>query len=84
MKQYLLSVHSVEGSAPPPPEVMQRGAYDDVAAFNTELQGAGAWVLRRRPAPAEHRDGGPGPRRRCADRRTARSQRARSTSAASG
>jgi hypothetical protein len=44
MKQYLLSVHSVEGSAPPPPEVMQR-AYEDVAAFNTELQGAGAWVF---------------------------------------
>ena len=44
MKQYLLSVHSVEGSAPPPPEVMQR-TYDDVAAFNTEVQGAGAWVF---------------------------------------
>jgi hypothetical protein len=44
MKQYLLSVHSVAGSEPPPPEVMQQ-AFDDVAAFNGELQQAGAWVF---------------------------------------
>jgi len=44
MKQYLLSVHSVEGSAPPPPEAIQN-IYADVAAFNVELQAAGAWVF---------------------------------------
>ncbi len=44
MKQYLLSVHSVEGSPPPPPEAIQK-AYTDVAAFNDELQSAGAWVF---------------------------------------
>src|SRR5260370_16109937 len=44
MKQYMLSVHSVEGSAPPPPEAAQK-AYQDVAAFNNELQSAGAWVF---------------------------------------
>src|SRR5258708_21349016 len=36
MKQYMLSVHSVEGSAPAPPEAAQK-AYQDVAAFNAEL-----------------------------------------------
>jgi hypothetical protein len=44
VKQYMLSVHSVEGSAPPPPEVAQK-MYEGVAAFNTELQSAGAWVF---------------------------------------
>jgi hypothetical protein len=44
MKQYLLSVHSVEGEAPPPPEVMEK-AYKDVEALNAELQSAGAWVF---------------------------------------
>jgi hypothetical protein len=44
MKQYMLSVHSVEGSAPPPPEAVQK-AYQDVAAFNAELLSAGAWVF---------------------------------------
>jgi hypothetical protein len=44
MKQYLLSVHSVEGTPPPPPEAMQK-AYQDVAAFNADLQSAGAWVF---------------------------------------
>src|ERR1035438_2187293 len=44
MKQYLLSVQSVEGSAPRPPEAMQK-AYQDVAAFNADLQAAGAWVF---------------------------------------
>jgi hypothetical protein len=43
MTQYLLSVHSVDGLAPRPPEVMQQ-AYQDVAVFNTELQGEGSWV----------------------------------------
>jgi hypothetical protein len=44
MKQYLLSVHSVEGTQLPPPEAVQK-AYRDVAAFNDELQSAGAWVF---------------------------------------
>ncbi len=44
MKQYLLSVHSVQGSPAPPPEAMQQ-AYQDVASFNAELQSAGAWVF---------------------------------------
>jgi hypothetical protein len=44
MKQYLLSVHGVEGSAPRPPDEMQK-AYEGVAAFNAELQAAGAWVF---------------------------------------
>jgi hypothetical protein len=44
MKQYMLSVHSVEGIAPPSAEAM-RQIFEDVGAFNTELQGAGAWVF---------------------------------------
>jgi len=44
MKQYLLSVHSVADSPVPSAEEMQQ-AYEDVAAFNAELQDAGAWVF---------------------------------------
>jgi hypothetical protein len=44
MQQYLLSVHSVEGTPPPPDEAIQR-AFRDVAALNTELQDAGVWVF---------------------------------------
>jgi hypothetical protein len=44
MKQYMLSVHSVAGDAPPSAEAMQR-TYEDVAAFNAELQSAGAWLF---------------------------------------
>jgi hypothetical protein len=44
MKQYLLSVHMVEGQAPPPPEEMQQ-AFDDVNALNNQLQAEGAWVF---------------------------------------
>jgi hypothetical protein len=44
MKQYLLSVHHVEGEAPPSPEAVQR-VYQDVASFNAEVQSAGAWVF---------------------------------------
>ena len=44
MKQYLLSVHSVEGEPTPPPEVVQK-MYADVAAVNAEIQAAGAWVF---------------------------------------
>jgi len=44
MKQYLLSVHSVEGSAPKPPGAT-RQAFQDVAAFNAELRAEGSWVF---------------------------------------
>jgi hypothetical protein len=44
MKQYMLSVHSVEGTDPPPPEAIQK-AFQDVASLNAELQAAGAWVF---------------------------------------
>ncbi len=44
MKQYLLSVHMVEGQEPPPPEEMQK-AFDDVNALNGQMQAEGAWVF---------------------------------------
>jgi hypothetical protein len=44
MTQYLLSVHSVEGAPTPPAEEILN-AYQRVAAFNAELQAAGAWVF---------------------------------------
>ena len=51
MTQYLLSVHMVEGTEPRPPEAMAK-AYEDVAAFNAELQAAGAWVFAGGLQPA--------------------------------
>ncbi len=44
MTQYLLSVHHSPDYPPPPPEQMQQ-AFDQVDAFNAELQAAGAWVF---------------------------------------
>jgi hypothetical protein len=44
MKQYMLSVHSVEGEPQPAEEQMQR-MYADVGAFNARLQADGAWVF---------------------------------------
>ena len=44
MRQYLLSVHMVEGESAPSDADMQR-AYAAVDAFNAELQAAGAWVF---------------------------------------
>ena len=44
MKQYLLSVHMVEGEEPPAEADMQQ-AYKDVDAVNAEIQAAGAWVF---------------------------------------
>jgi len=44
MRQYLLSVHMVEGEPAPSDADMQR-AYAAVDAFNAELQSAGAWVF---------------------------------------
>jgi hypothetical protein len=44
MRQYLLSVHMVEGEPTPADEDVQR-MYAAVDAFNAELQSAGAWVF---------------------------------------
>ena len=44
MKQYLLSVHYVEGEQPPPPETVEQ-MYKDVDELNAELQAEGAWVF---------------------------------------
>lgn len=44
MKQYLLSVHMVDGQAPPPPEVMQK-MFADVDKLNKVMQQKGAWVF---------------------------------------
>jgi hypothetical protein len=44
MPQYLLAVHGPEGGSYASDEEMQR-AFAQVAAFNTELQTAGAWVF---------------------------------------
>ncbi|MGI8696977.1 MAG: YciI family protein [Mycobacteriales bacterium] len=44
MKQYLLSVHMVEGEEPPSDEVMQQ-MYKDVEAVNAQMRADGAWVF---------------------------------------
>jgi hypothetical protein len=44
MKQYLLAVYSTEGGPVPPEEEMQR-TFRAVAAFNSEVHAAGAWVF---------------------------------------
>jgi hypothetical protein len=44
MKQYLLSVHVVEGAELPPEETIKQ-MYADVDAFNTKVQAEGAWVF---------------------------------------
>jgi hypothetical protein len=44
MKQYLLSVHMVEG-APGPSEAQAQQMYQAVEAFNTELRASGEWVF---------------------------------------
>ena len=44
MTQYLLAVHHSPDAPPPPPDQMQK-AFDQVDAFNTELQAAGVWVF---------------------------------------
>jgi hypothetical protein len=44
MKQYMLTVHDVEGEPTPEPEVIQK-MYADVDAVNKELQSAGVWVF---------------------------------------
>ena len=52
MKQYLLSVHMVEGEPQPSPEEMQQ-AFKDVDAFNAEVQQAGRWVFAGGLHPAD-------------------------------
>lgn len=44
MKQYLLSVHYVEGTPEPSSEVVQR-SYAQVEKVNDEIRSAGAWVF---------------------------------------
>jgi hypothetical protein len=44
MQQYMLTVHSVEGSPAPSAEARQE-VYRDVDAFNSELRSTGAWVF---------------------------------------
>ena len=44
MKQYLLSVHYVEGEPDPDPETMQQ-MFKDVEALNGRMQEVGAWVF---------------------------------------
>lgn len=44
MKQYLLSVHYVEGQPEPDAETMQQ-MYKDVDALNNQMQQQGAWVF---------------------------------------
>jgi hypothetical protein len=45
MQQYLLSVHVAYDGAPPPPAEAVQATYGRVAALNSELQAAGAWVF---------------------------------------
>jgi hypothetical protein len=44
MQQYMLTVHSVEGSPAQPAEARQK-VYRDVDVFNAELRSSGAWVF---------------------------------------
>jgi len=52
MKQYLLSVHMVEGEPVPSPEEMQQ-MFKDVDAFNADIQAAGRWVFGGGLEPAD-------------------------------
>jgi hypothetical protein len=44
MQQYMLTVHSVEGSPAPSAEARKK-VYGDVDSFNAELRAEGAWVF---------------------------------------
>ena len=52
MKQYLLSVHMVEGEPEPPADVIQQ-MYKEVDAFNGEVKAEGAWVFAGGLHPAD-------------------------------
>ena len=51
MKQYLMSVHMVEGEPMPAEDVIQQ-MYADVDKFNKKVQDAGAWVFAGGLLPA--------------------------------
>jgi hypothetical protein len=52
MPQYMLSVHGSDTDPMPPPEQVQQ-MFADVAAFNDEVQAAGAWVFGGGLHPAD-------------------------------
>jgi hypothetical protein len=52
LKQYLLSVRTIEGAPTRSPEEMQ-AAYDRVSAFNDDLQAAGSWIFAGGLLPAD-------------------------------
>jgi hypothetical protein len=52
MKQYMLSVHMVEGMDELPPETMQQ-MYADVDKLNARMQAEGAWVFAGGLHPAD-------------------------------
>jgi hypothetical protein len=52
MKQYLLSVHGVDGQPQPSEEEMQK-MYKDVDVFNQRMQAEGAWVFGGGLYPAD-------------------------------
>jgi hypothetical protein len=52
MKQYLLSVHMVEGAPQPSPEEMEQ-AFRDTGVFNDEVREAGRWVFAGGLHPAD-------------------------------
>ena len=51
MRQYLLSVHDVEGQTPPADEIEK--IYKDVDDFNGEIQKSGNWVFGGGLYPAD-------------------------------
>jgi hypothetical protein len=52
MKQYLLSVHSVEGQPPPSDEDMQT-SFRETGRVNDEMQAANVWVFAGGLLPAD-------------------------------
>ncbi|HEX8081872.1 MAG TPA: YciI family protein [Jatrophihabitans sp.] len=62
MKQYMLSVHMVEGAEMPSEETIKQ-MYADVDAFNAKMQAEGVWVFGGGLYPADtatvvrHQDG---------------------------
>jgi hypothetical protein len=52
MKQYLFSVHMVEGEPEPSPEEIQQ-SFKDVDTLNAELQQSGRWVFAGGLEPAD-------------------------------
>jgi hypothetical protein len=44
MKQYMMSVHTVDGEPEPPEDVVQQ-MYKDVDVFNQKVMAAGQWIF---------------------------------------